>query len=155
MAFFNQATVVGNLGNDPKTSMTKQGRKMASFSVATTERGYTTRENVTIPDRTDWHNIVLWGNLAEIAAKFLHKGSMVLIQGKMHTRQYEAKDGSTRYITEIEGDTMQMLDRKPTDNVNPQSPMMKTATGFEPNPSYNPQPSSTTASPKKDDDLPF
>lgn len=119
MASFNQATVVGNLGNDPKTSMTKQGRKMASFSVATTERGYTTRDNVTVPDRTEWHNIVLWGNLAEITEKYLHKGSSVFVQGKMRTRQYEGKDGIARYITEIEGDTMQMLDRKPQDGRQP------------------------------------
>lgn len=112
MASVNQATVIGFVGDEPKVNTTQNGRKVASFAVATTEKGYTTQAGVTYPDRTEWHNIVLWGRLAEVAEKFLHKGSSVYVQGKMRTRSYDDKNGIKRYVTEIEGDVMQMLDRK-------------------------------------------
>lgn len=112
MASVNQATVIGFVGDVPKIITTSAGRKMASFAVATTEKGYTTQAGVTYPDRTEWHNIVLWGRLAEVAEKFLHKGSSVYVQGKMRSRSYDDKNGVKRYITEIEADTMQMLDRR-------------------------------------------
>lgn len=118
MASVNQATVIGYVGEAPKVNSTQQGRKVASFAVATTEKGYTSKSGVQYSDRTEWHNIVLWGNLAEIAEKYLHKGSSVYIQGKMRTRSYDDKNGIKRYVTEIEGDVMQMLDRR-TDNAAP------------------------------------
>ena len=104
MASINQATVIGFVGDEPKVSTTQAGRKVASFAIATTEKGYTAQNGTTYPDRTEWHNIVLWGKLAEVAEKFLHKGSSVFVQGKMRTRSYEDKNGLKRYITEIEGD---------------------------------------------------
>lgn len=112
MASINQATVVGFLGEDPKVSTTQTGRKVASFSVATTEKGYTDQNGTQYPDKTEWHNVVIWGKLAEVAEKYLHKGSSVYIQGKMRTRSYEDKNQIKRYITEIECDVMQMLDRR-------------------------------------------
>lgn len=134
MASVNQATVIGYVGEAPKVNSTQQGRKVASFAVATTEKGYTSKSGVQYPDRTEWHNIVLWGNLAEIAEKFLRKGSSVYIQGKMRTRSYDDKNGIKRYVTEIEGEVMQMLDRR-TDN--------------------NAAPPQNEAPAQKDDDLPF
>lgn len=112
MASINQATVVGFLGEEPKVSTTQTGRKVASFSVATTEKGYTAQNGTQYPDKTEWHNVVIWGKLAEVAEKYLHKGSSVYIQGKMRTRSYEDKNQIKRYITEIECDVMQMLDRR-------------------------------------------
>ena len=109
----NLSIVAGYLGDSPKVAMTKTGKKVASFSVATTERGFQKQDGTVIPDKTEWHNIVLWGRLAETAEKYLHKGSSVYVQGKMRTRSYEAQDGSKRYITEIEGEVMQMLDAAP------------------------------------------
>lgn len=119
MASLNQATIIGYVGDVPKISNTQNGRKVASFAIATTEKGYTSKSGVQYPDRTEWHNIVLWGNLAEIAEKYLRKGSSVFIQGKMRTRSYDDKNGVKRYITEIEGETMQMLDRRADNATSP------------------------------------
>lgn len=146
MASINQATVIGFVGDEPKVSTTQAGRKVASFAVATTEKGYTAQNGTTYPDRTEWHNIVLWGKLAEVAEKFLHKGSSVFVQGKMRTRSYEDKNGLKRYITEIEGDIMQMLDRKADAN---QSEVQRQSTQISQTPN-NP-----SAYKKDDDDLLF
>ena len=146
MASINQATVIGFVGDEPKVSTTQAGRKVASFAVATTEKGYTAQNGTTYPDRTEWHNIVLWGKLAEVAEKFLHKGSSVFVQGKMRTRSYEDKNGLKRYITEIEGDIMQMLDRKADGN----------QSGIQQQSAPVPQtPSNPSAYKKDNDDLPF
>ena len=98
MASVNMAVVVGYVGDNPKVNMTQTGRKVAGITVATTEKGYTTQIGVTYPDKTEWHQIVLWGRLAEVVEKYVHKGSMVYVQGKLRTRSYE-KDGITRYTT--------------------------------------------------------
>lgn len=145
MASLNQATIIGYVGDVPKISNTQNGRKVASFAIATTEKGYTSKSGVQYPDRTEWHNIVLWGNLAEIAEKYLRKGSSVFIQGKMRTRSYDDKNGVKRYITEIEGETMQMLDRR-ADNAT--SPSMQN----DVQPAYINQQTQVS---QKDDDLPF
>lgn len=146
MASINQATVIGFVGDEPKVSTTQAGRKVASFAVATTEKGYTAQNGTTYPDRTEWHNIVLWGKLAEVAEKFLHKGSSVFVQGKMRTRSYEDKNGLKRYITEIEGDIMQMLDRKADVN---QSEVQQQSI------QTSQTPNNPSAYKKDDDDLPF
>ena len=112
MASINKATIIGFLGQEPKVDTLQSGVKVASFSVATTEKGYTTQGGATIPDRTEWHNIVLWGKLAEVAGTYLHKGSSVYVEGKIRTRFYDDRNGVKRYVTEIHGDIMQMLDRK-------------------------------------------
>lgn len=150
MASLNQATIIGYVGDTPKIANTQNGRKVASFAVATTEKGYTSKSGVQYPDRTEWHNVVLWGNLAEIAEKFLRKGSSVFIQGKMRTRSYDDKNGVKRYITEIEGDTMQMLDRR-TDNAS--SPAMQNE--VQPNYGNAYGTSGQQQEIQKDDDLPF
>lgn len=111
MASVNMAIVVGFVGDDPRVNITQSGKKVASFSMATTEKGYTTQTGQTIPDRTEWHNIVCWGKTAEVVERFVRKGSSLYIQGKMRTRSYE-KDGQTKYITEIECELMQILDRR-------------------------------------------
>lgn len=145
MASLNQATIIGYVGDVPKISNTQNGRKVASFAIATIEKGYTSKSGVQYPDRTEWHNIVLWGNLAEIAEKYLRKGSSVFIQGKMRTRSYDDKNGVKRYITEIEGETMQMLDRR-ADNAT--SPSIQN----DVQPAYSNQQTQVS---QKDDDLPF
>ena len=99
MASVNMAIVVGFVGDDPRINQTQSGRKVASFSLATTEKGYTTQSGQQIPDRTEWHNIVCWGKTAEVVERYVRKGSSLYIQGKMRTRSYE-KDGQTRYMTE-------------------------------------------------------
>lgn len=110
MAGVNKVILVGRLGKDPEVRNLENGATVANFSVATSE----TYKDKTTGDKkeiTEWHNIVLWRSLAEIAAKYLHKGDMVYIEGKLRTRSWE-KDNVTRYTTEVVGDNMTMLSTK-------------------------------------------
>jgi single-strand DNA-binding protein len=141
MASINKATIIGFVGQEPKVDTLQTGTKVTQFSVATTEKGYTTQGGTTVSDRTEWHNIVLWGKLAEIAGQYLHKGSSVYIEGKIRTRSYDDRNGIKRYVTEIHGDIMQMLDRR-QDNGQPQ-PQQNTYSG------------GGSSQGADDDDLPF
>jgi len=108
----NKAQVIGNLGADPKVTIINNGQtKVASFSVATTERGYTT-QSVQVQEKTEWHNIVCFGKLADVVDKYLKKGSKVFIEGKMRTRSYEDRNGVKRSVMEINAEVMEMLDGK-------------------------------------------
>lgn len=152
MASINQATIIGFIGDEPKVNTTQAGRKVASFAVATTEKGYTAQNGTTYPDRTEWHNVVLWGKLAEVAEKYLHKGSSVYVQGKMRTRSYDDKNGVKRYITEIDADVMQMLDRK-TDNSN--QGYQQATSVQQPQQAYAVPNNPSSNKKEADDDLPF
>jgi single-strand DNA-binding protein len=109
MAGVNKVILVGNLGKDPEVMTFDNGVKKASFSLATSE-SYKNKEGQRV-DQTEWHNIVLWRGLAEVAEKYLKKGNQVYIEGKIKTRSYE-QDGQKKYITEIYGDNMTMLGRR-------------------------------------------
>lgn len=109
----NKVILIGHVGKDPELRYFDNGVGVANFSLATTERGYTAANGTQVPDRTDWHNIVLWRGLAEIAEKYVKKGSKIYIEGKIKTRSYDDSSGNKRYITEIWGDNMELLDRKP------------------------------------------
>ncbi len=108
----NKVILIGNVGKDPEVRYFDNGGSVANFSLATTERGYTAANGTQVPDKTEWHNIVLWRSLAEIAEKYVRKGSKVYIEGKIRTRSYDDASGNKRYITEIWGDSMELLDRK-------------------------------------------
>ncbi|OWY22147.1 single-stranded DNA-binding protein [Sphingobacteriales bacterium UPWRP_1] len=110
----NKVLLVGNLGKDPEIQNFESGSKKASFSLATSER-YTNRDGQSV-ENTEWHNIVCWGKLAEIAEKYLQKGKMVFVEGKIKTRSWEDKEGNKRYITEIEANSFQMLGSKGTES---------------------------------------
>jgi single-strand DNA-binding protein len=103
----NKVILVGNLGKDPELRYTSGGTAVATFSLATSER-YKDR-NGEQQEKTEWHNIVTWRNLAEICGKYLHKGKQIYIEGRIQTRSYDDRDGNKRYITEIVADQMQML----------------------------------------------
>ena len=107
----NKVILVGNLGKDPEVISFDGGVKKASFSLATTEV-YRTRDGQDM-EQTEWHNVVLWRGLAEIAEKYLRKGSQIYVEGRIKSRSYE-KDGQKRYITEIECDNLTMLGNKNT-----------------------------------------
>ena len=109
----NKIILLGNAGKDPEVRYFDNGGAVANFTIATTERGYTAANGTQVPDRTEWHNIVLWRGLAEIAEKYVKKGSKLYIEGKIRTRSYDDANGNKRYITEVWGDTMELLDRKP------------------------------------------
>ncbi|MDT8421891.1 MAG: single-stranded DNA-binding protein [Desulfuromonadales bacterium] len=103
----NKVILVGNLGKDPELRYTPSGAAVATFSLATTER-YKDRDG-NRQEKTEWHNVVVWRQLAEICGKYLHKGKQVYIEGRIQTRSYDDRDGNKRYITEIVADQMQML----------------------------------------------
>ncbi|MBT5976757.1 MAG: single-stranded DNA-binding protein, partial [Flavobacteriales bacterium] len=103
----NKVIIVGNLGTDPEVRTLTSGTKVARLNIATSET-YNNREGQKVTN-TEWHKVNLWRGLADIAEKYLTKGSSVYVEGKLRTRSYDDKDGITRYVTEIEGDNMTML----------------------------------------------
>ena len=109
----NKVILIGNVGRDPEIRYTAQGQAVASFSLATTERGYTAANGTQVPDRTEWHSIVMWGKNAEIAERYIRKGSQLYIEGKLRTRTWEDKNQIKRQVTEIYVDTFDFLGRKP------------------------------------------
>lgn len=108
----NKLQLIGNLGKDPEKIPTKTGTTMVKLCVATTERGYTKKDGTKVDDRTDWHNITVFGKLAEICEKYLHKGSKIYIEGSLHYQQVKQEDGSTKTYTSIDADNIEMLDSK-------------------------------------------
>ena len=109
----NKVILIGNVGRDPEIRYPAPGQAVASFSLATTERGYTAANGTQVPDRTEWHSIVMWGKNAEIAERYIRKGSQLYIEGKLRTRTWEDKNQIKRQVTEIYVDTFDFLGRKP------------------------------------------
>jgi single-strand DNA-binding protein len=108
----NKVILVGNAGKDPEVRYLEKNVAVANFTLATTDRAFTTQGGIQVPERTEWHNIVAWRGLAELAEKYIRKGSQLYIEGKIQTRSYD-KDGIKRYVTEIFADTIQLLGKKP------------------------------------------
>lgn len=148
----NKVILIGNVGKDPDVRHFENDGIVANFPLATSERGYTTRNGQEIPERTEWHNIVVWRGLAKVVEDYVKKGTQVYIEGKLRTRSYDDKDGNKRYTTEVYADSLQLLGRK---NDNP------AATSQHPISSTQNQPASSL--PQNDDflkedetdDLPF
>ena len=136
----NKVLLIGNLGKDPEMRVTANGTNIASFSMATTD---TWKDHEGNPqERTEWHNIVMFQRLAEIASQYLKKGSKVYIEGRIQTRSYDDKNtGAKRYITEVVLDNMIMLDGRGGG----EAPSQPTAVAAPEEPSAA----------GKDDDLPF
>ena len=106
----NKVILKGNAGQDPKVTNFENGGKVAQFTLATTERGYRTKDGREIPDVTDWHNIVVrQTGLAGVCEQYVKKGTPLLIVGKIRTRQYQDNAGQNRYVTEIIVDEMELL----------------------------------------------
>ena len=103
----NKALLIGNLGSDPEIRTTTDGTKVAGLSVAT-NRNWTDRDGQA-QERTEWHRVVAWANLAEIAEQYLSRGDRVYIEGEIQYRSYEDRDGATRYVTEIRARELVML----------------------------------------------
>lgn len=110
-ALKNKVQLIGNLGNAPEIKNIESGKKMARFSIATNENYRNAKgEKVT---ETTWHNLVAWGKVAELAEKFLQKGTEVVIEGKLINRSYTDKDGTKKYISEIQVNELLLLNDKP------------------------------------------
>lgn len=109
----NKATLIGNLGKEPDIQVLEGNIPVAKFPLATTET-YKDKNGKLI-SQTEWHSIVLWRGLADLAQKYLHKGSLIYLEGRLRTRSWEDKDGVKKFATEIIGDNLIMLDKR-TDN---------------------------------------
>ena len=107
MASLNKVMLIGNLGKDPDVRAIPSGVKVANFPIATSE-SYTGKDGQRV-EKTEWHNIVMWRGLAEVAEKYLKKGNPVFIEGKLQTRSWEDQNGQKKYMTEIVADNMVML----------------------------------------------
>ncbi len=119
----NKVILIGNLGRDPEVQTFENGVKKANLSLATTET-FTNREG-NKEQRTEWHRVVLWRRLAEIAEEYLHKGNQIYIEGRLRTRKWDDKDGNARYTTEVEGQSMTMLGGRPSENNSVTAPVDK------------------------------
>lgn len=132
----NKVTLLGYAGKAPDFKEFDNGGCVATFSLATTKRGFTTKDGRQIPERTEWHNIVLQNGLAKVANQYVKKGDKLYIEGELRTRSYDDAQGVKRYITEIVATDMEMLTPK--------------TTGTQAPPTAPPAPA-----PEPSDDLPF
>lgn len=105
----NKVMLIGNVGKEPVVRYYDQDQAVATFSLATTERGYTLPNGTQVPDRTDWHNIVLSRRLAKIVERYVHKGDKLYIEGRIHYRTYDDMKGQRHYVTEVYADNMELL----------------------------------------------
>jgi single-strand DNA-binding protein len=162
----NKVILIGNVGKDPVVRYFDSGNAVANFSVATSERGYTLSNGTEVPERTEWHNIVVSRDRVQFVEKYVKKGSLVYVEGKLRTRNYDDQSGVKRYVTEIYADRVEFYTadrRDPATNVN--APDAPDATTNAPTPAYAPAPvppPSYQASvaeppviPDSADDLPF
>lgn len=143
----NKVMLIGNVGKEPDVKYYDADQAVAQFPLATTERGYVLQNGTRVPDRTDWHNIVMWGNLAKIAEKYVHKGDKLYIEGRIRYRYYDDKKGQRRFVTEIYADNMELLTSRQAQQ---QQPAVAEA--------EQPKPAPSSASINKnnnDDTLPF
>lgn len=113
----NKVQLIGNLGKDPEKIPTKTGTTMVKLCVATTERGYTKKDGTKVDNRTDWHNITVFGRLAEICDKYLRKGSRVYIEGKIHYQQVKQNDGSIKTYISIDAEDVEIQPTQQTSAV--------------------------------------
>jgi single-strand DNA-binding protein len=149
MAGVNKVILIGNLGADPEVRHLQNGASVANFRIATSEtyKDKTTGEK---REQTEWHSIVAWRGLAEITEKYLRKGSKVYVEGKLRTRQWQDKDGNTKYTTEIHADEMTLLDRPTGSDSSPAMTAPRPATAGQPVSDR-----AMTQAPDDADDLPF
>ena len=154
----NKAILVGNLGRDPEVRYSPNGQAVANVTLATSE-SWKDKTSGEKQEKTEWHRVVFFGRLAEIAGEYLKKGAQIYVEGRLQTRKWTDKDGNERYTTEIRGDRMQMLGGRAAGS-GAEPPARDAAR--EPEPSASAPPSAKPAGSKKqsnfddlDDDIPF
>lgn len=109
----NKVMLIGNVGADPDVRYVAQGVCTAQLRLATSTPGYTLQNGTNVPERTEWHTILLWRRLAEVVEKYVHKGDKLFIEGELRYRNYTDKKGVTHYVTEIWASNMEMLSPRP------------------------------------------
>lgn len=147
----NKVILIGNLGKDPEVRHLESGVAVCNFSIATGET-YKDRNSGEKVTHTEWHNIVLWRGLAEVAEKYLKKGAKIYIEGKLRTRSWQDQEGNTKYTTEILGDNMTMLGKVAESNAENQVP---SAASVPPKKVEKPLGEDFSMSDSGNDDLPF
>ncbi|MDJ0891678.1 MAG: single-stranded DNA-binding protein [Gammaproteobacteria bacterium] len=151
----NKVILIGNLGADPEVRYMPSGGAVANVRLATTD-SWKDRQSGEQQERTEWHRVVFFGRLGEIAGEYLRKGSKVFVEGRLQTRKWQGQDGQDRYSTEIVASDMQMLDSRggagafPADSSQP-SP----SESWQQSPKSKPQPAATAPVSDFDDDIPF
>ena len=149
----NKVILIGNVGRDPEVRYLDSGIAVASLPLATTDRAYTLANGTQVPERTEWHNLVLWRGLAETAEKYVHKGDKLYVEGKIRTRSYDDQTGAQRYVTEIFVDSMEMLSPRGTVAPGAAAPQPGMSQGAPAQPMAQSQ--ATPAQDNTTDDLPF
>lgn len=119
----NKIILIGNVGKEPEFRTTQSG-EIASFSLATTDRAYTTSKGVQVPERTTWHNIIVFGDglINKLVRPYIHKGTKLYIEGKQSNRTYDKSDGTKGFTSEVIVNDLQLLDSKPQQAEAPQAP---------------------------------
>jgi len=140
----NKVMLIGNVGAEPEVRYVEQGVAVGSFRLATTDRAYTMQNGTQVPERTEWHNIVVWRKLAETVEKYVHKGDKLFIEGQIRTRSYDDRNGVKRYVTEVWADNMEMLS----------GPRQAQSAPIQPN-STQPQAPTQTPTQPENDGMPF
>ena len=142
----NKVILIGNLGKDPEIRRLENGAVVASFSIATSE-SFTDKNSGEKKEITDWHDIVLWRGLAEIAEKYIRKGTKIYVEGKLKKRSWQDKEGNTKYNTEVIGEELTILSRLETSD--------KTAAPYNSSGTPNLPSDIPGLSSSSDDDSPF
>ena len=152
MKGINKVILVGHLGNDPEVRYSGSGAAIANISLATSE-AWKDKQTGEQNERTEWHRVVMFNRLGEIAGEYLRKGSLVYIEGKLQTRKWQDKDGQDRYSTEVVANEMQMLGGRGEGGQQNQAPQQNNQ---PPQPANAPRTNSNgTPAPGFDDDVPF
>lgn len=146
----NKVILIGNVGKDPDVRYFDNGNAIANFPVATSERGYKLANGTEVPERTEWHNIVASRERAQFVEKYVKKGSLVYVEGKIRSRNYDDKDGIKRYVTEIYADRIEFYSIGTGRRDNAQENGTAAA-----EPTATPVPADIPAASDQADDLPF
>ena len=146
----SKVRLLGNVGKDPAVRQLDTGSAGATLTRATNDRAYKLANGTQVPERTEWHNLVLWRGLAETAEKYIHKGDKLYVEGKIRSRSYDDQTGAKRYITEIFVDSMEMLTPKGANAATAQPTVAASAQAVPTQPAAASQDNSATT-----DDLPF
>jgi single-strand DNA-binding protein len=160
MASINKVILIGRLGKDPEVRFTPGGQAVANFSIATTDR-WKNKQSGAFEERTEWHNIVVWGKTAELCKEYLAKGRQVYLEGRLQTRAWTDKEGHKRYTTEVVAQTVQFLDsrgeRSTAAGASPQSASSGSSSSGPPEASGGMTESDAGGPPpfSDDDDIPF
>ncbi len=147
----NKVILIGNVGADPEVRYYDTGQAVATLRLATTERGYTMANGTQVPERTEWHNIVMWNRLAQTVEKYVRKGDKLYIEGKLRYRSYDDQNGIKRTVVEVYADNMEMLGSPRGASSQPQTAAQQVVA----RPQVPVQPQAPAGNDASADDLPF